>query len=52
MKDDKRIDEEQMKKGGKPFPAENKIICECGFEIDLAGIRNEIETKTGKKIVL
>lgn len=52
LKDDKRIDEEQMKKGGKPFPAENKIICECGFEIDLAGIRNEIETKTGKKIVL
>jgi hypothetical protein len=52
LKDDKRIDEEQVKKGGKPFPAENKIKCECGFEIDLTGIRNEIETKTGKKIVL
>jgi len=50
FKDDKRIDKEKMKNGGNPFPAENMIKCECGFEIDLTGIRNEIETKTGKKL--
>lgn len=46
-----KIDEEQKMKGFKLFPADNKLLCKCGFEIDLSGIRNELESKVGKKIV-
>ena len=35
----------------KPFPKDNKLKCECGFEIDLSGMRNEIEIKSGKKVL-
>ena len=50
--DDHQIDEELQIKGIKPFPKDSKLLCECGFEIDLSGIRNEIETSTGKKIIV
>ncbi len=45
----KKIDEELKSKGKVPFPSNNKITCDCGFQIDLTGIRNEIETKVGRK---
>jgi hypothetical protein len=35
----------------KSFPSNNKLICVCGYEIDLSGIKNEIETQVGKKII-
>jgi hypothetical protein len=35
-----------------PFPKDAKIICKCGFEIDLSGIKNQIEIQTGKKIII
>lgn len=50
--DDNKIDENFQMKKVKPFPANNKLICDCGYEIDLSGIRNEIETKFGKKIIV
>jgi Serine dehydrogenase proteinase len=50
--DDNKIDEDFEKKNFKSFPPNNKLICDCGFEIDLSGIRNEIETKFGKKIMV
>ena len=43
-----KIDEEFKKKGSLPFPNNNKLTCSCGFEIDLSGIRNNIETQVGK----
>lgn len=45
------IDQEFTKKGDKKIPADNRLKCDCGFEQDLMGIRNEIEKKTGKRIV-
>lgn len=35
----------------KPFPADNKLNCECGCTIDLMGLRNQIEHQFGKKII-
>lgn len=49
--DDPRVDENFKKKGDIAFPKDNKLKCDCGFEIDLGGIRNEIEIKTGKKLI-
>ena len=49
---DRKIDEDFAMKKFKSFPSNNKLICKCGFEIDLSGIRNDIETKVGKDIVV
>jgi len=38
-------------KGFIPFLKDAVIKCECGFEIDLSGIKNQIEIQTGRKIV-
>lgn len=46
-----QIDSDFQKKGSIPFPKDNKLICDCGFEIDLTEIRNDIETRIGKKIL-
>lgn len=51
LKPDPKIDERFKDKGIKPFPSDNKLICDCGFEIDLSGLRNEIEVQSGKKII-
>ena len=45
------IDKDFEKMKFKPFPKNNRFLCDCGFEIDLTGMRNEIETQTGKKIL-
>jgi len=52
FKDDPKIDADFKKKGNIAFPKDNKLKCECGFEMDLGGIRNEIETKVGKKLII
>lgn len=49
---DSKIDGDFQKRGCKPFPKENKLKCGCGFEIDLSGIRNQLELETDKKVVL
>ena len=48
---DPKLDADFKGQGMVPFPKDNKLRCACGFEIDLIGIRNELETKTGKGIV-
>jgi len=48
---DDKIEEELKTKKVKSFPSNNKLICDCGYEIDLSGIKNEIETQVGKKII-
>jgi len=45
------IDKDFKGKGSVVFPNDNKLKCDCGLEIDLSGVRNELETQTGKKIV-
>lgn len=44
--------EDELKNNGQnKFPKDSKQICSCGFEIDLSGIKNQIEVDTGKKMV-
>ncbi|MGA8848242.1 MAG: ATP-dependent Clp protease proteolytic subunit [Dehalococcoidia bacterium] len=52
FKDAPKIDEDFQKKGNIAYPKDNKLKCECGFEIDLGGFRNDIETKIGKKLII
>jgi len=47
-----QIDIDFKNKGFNPFPKDAKIICKCGFEIDLLGIKNQIEIQTRKKIIV
>ena len=46
-----QIDHDFQQRGFMPFPKDNKLKCDCGFELDLGGIRNEIEIKTGMKVL-
>jgi phage FluMu protein Com len=46
-----QIDIDFQKKGRIAYPKDNKLKCDCSFEIDLAGMRNELEIKAGKKII-
>lgn len=50
--DNPKIDEEMRKSGKLQFPKDNKLVCSCGFEIDLSGLRNNLETQTGKKVLV
>jgi hypothetical protein len=45
-----QIDKDFQSKGAMKFPKDDKIRCTCGFEIDLKGVRNDLELKVGKKI--
>jgi len=47
-----QIDEDFKNKGFTPFPKDAKITCECGFEIDLLGIKNQIEILARRKIIV
>ncbi len=49
---DQKIDKDFKVKGRKPFPENGKLACGCGFEIDLSGVRNNIEMQTGRQIIL
>ncbi|MCK4518640.1 MAG: hypothetical protein KAU12_00835 [Candidatus Omnitrophica bacterium] len=46
-----QIDKDFQSKGFVPFPKDNKLTCDCGYEMDLGGIRNEIEIKAGLKVL-
>ncbi|MBI5808645.1 MAG: ATP-dependent Clp protease proteolytic subunit [Ignavibacteriales bacterium] len=46
-----QIDKDFSNKGFIPFPQNAKLTCSCGFEIDLSGIKNQIELQIGKKIL-
>lgn len=50
--DNPQIDKDFQKKGSIVYPKDNKLKCDCGFEIDLSAVRNEIELGVGKKLVL
>jgi hypothetical protein len=49
--DNPEIDKNSQSQGWIPYPKDDKIKCNCGFEIDLAGIKNQIELQTGRKII-
>jgi phage FluMu protein Com len=47
-----QIDKDFRNKGVKPFPKDGRIKCECGFEFDLSGLRNQIESDMGREIIV
>lgn len=49
---DKSLDDLMRNMQREKFPKDGKLTCECGFQIDLSGIRNDIEVKSGLKSVL
>ena len=49
LSDDKNIDIEMEKKNVKPLPNEDQFACECGNNIDLKAIKNEIDMMTKMK---
>ncbi len=51
LTDNSNIDKECQAKGLTLFPKNARLNCSCGFEIDLMGIKNQIESQTGKKII-
>lgn len=46
-----KIDNDLQKQGLMPVPTDRKLKCICGFEIDLSGLVNDIESKTGQKVL-
>jgi len=50
--DNPQIDRDFQAAGNKPFPKDCRIKCDCGFEIDVTGVKNDIEQKSGKKIIV
>jgi len=48
---DPKIDADFSVKGKNSILSGDKIHCKCGFEIDIFGLRNDIESKVGKKFV-
>lgn len=51
-KQDPKIDESLKAKGFKPFPKDGKIMCTCKKEIDMIGIKNQIEMSSGLKLII
>ncbi len=51
FEDNAKIDEDMKNQGFFPFPKDSKLKCTCGYEIDLTGIRNQIELQSGQKLV-
>ncbi len=49
---DPKIDIEAKKKGFFPIPKTLNLKCSCGFDIDLTGLKNDIESKIGRKVLL
>jgi len=45
------MDQDLRKKGFVPFPKDARIVCECGFEMDLSGIKSQIEMQVHKKLL-
>ena len=46
-----QVDKDMQAKGFAPFPKDSRLVCPCGFETDLSGLKNELELKTGKAII-
>ena len=47
-----KIDKDFKNKGFKTFPKDGRIKCECGFEFDLSGLQNQIESDMGREIIV
>lgn len=50
FEEDAEVPEDARDEGYKPFPLNDDYECECGYEMNITGIINEVESRTGKKI--
>ncbi|MBT8490152.1 MAG: hypothetical protein KJN62_03800 [Deltaproteobacteria bacterium] len=41
--------EQKIQKKSTKFPSDNKLNCDCGFQINLIGLRNQLEKQIEKK---
>lgn len=48
---DNRLDIQAQQKGLKKFPSDNVLKCDCGFEMNLIDIRNDIESQIKAKTI-
>lgn len=48
---DIRIDADFKRKKALPFPKNNRLKCDCGFIMDLTGLKRDLETSIGEKII-
>jgi len=46
------IDKDFTKKGFMRFPNDAKITCSCGYEIDLSGIKSQLEMQAKRKMII
>ncbi|MFC1836185.1 ATP-dependent Clp protease proteolytic subunit, partial [Thermodesulfobacteriota bacterium] len=46
-----QIDQDFQAQGFTPIPKDNKLTCDCGAELDLSAIVNQIEIQDGRKIL-
>lgn len=51
LADNPEIDKKMTKTGFTKFPSDAKLVCSCGYELDLTGAKNEIEANSGRKVV-
>jgi hypothetical protein len=51
LKKDAKMTPDHVAKGFINYPSNDKLKCSCGFEMDLSGIRNQIELQFGDKII-
>ena len=51
-KPDPRLDEQAKKEGYKPFPKDGKIMCTCKQQIDIVGLKNQLEAQMGLKLII
>ena len=49
---DPQIDSDMKRQGFMPFPKDGKFKCDCRNQIDMNGIKAQIEGQTGKKIIV
>ena len=49
--DNPAVDIDFTSKGYIPFPKDAKLTCDCGYQIDLTGIKSQIEMQMQKSIV-
>lgn len=46
-----QIDKDFKQKNCIPFPKNAKLTCDCGYEIDLSGLKSQLELQIGRKII-
>ena len=49
--DNPQIDKDFQQKNYIPFPKNAKLTCDCGYEIDLSGLKSQLELQIGRKII-